>query len=499
VHRIGRQLACVVALALCAASCSVGETRRVEKGTTSPPEGGSNRAAASTIEWQQCGDVECATLRVALAPDDPQRGRIDLALVRHRATGSRIGALLTNPGGPGAASLWIAQQASDIFPDTVLEHFDVIAWDPRGTGKSTAVRCGEKLDGFWSQDHSPDTEREVQSNVAAAKRLANECEATNGRLLPYLSSRSTVADMDAIRRALGDDKISYLGFSYGTYLGALYADTYPTHVRAMVLDGAVDPSLSSEAATAQQAEGFDRALDAFLTDCEQRSNCTFKGGGNPKSAYDRLMRGIDAEPLFATIDGEERELGPGEADVGVAEALYGGREAWPGLATALADAARGNGSKLLELSDQYTDRRKGGTYTSQTAAFYAIGCLDAPAPATLDDVERVAREAERRAPEFGASTTWLGLPCTYWPVQSPFTPEPLHAAGAPPILVLGTTHDPATPFEWARALAAQLDSGHLVALDDEGHAAYGRGNECIDDIVHAYLLHLTVPRDGIQC
>jgi pimeloyl-ACP methyl ester carboxylesterase len=501
-HRIARVLVCVVALALCATACDLPDSsqRRVEKGTTAPGERDApSDATPSTLDWQPCGSVDCARLRVALAPGTPSLGTISLELVRHRATGDRIGALLTNPGGPGASSLWIAQQATDIFPATLLEHFDVIAWDPRGVGRSTAVRCGEKLDTFWSQDRSPDNAKEVASNVAAAKRLAGECEAKSGRILPYLSSRNTVADMDAIRRALGDDKISYLGFSYGTYLGALYADTYPEHVRAMVLDGAIDPSLSSEAATAEQADGFDRALDAFLSDCARRSDCAFKGGGNPQRAYDELMRSIDAEPLFARVDGEQRELGPGEADIGVAEALYGGRESWPELAAALADAARSNGAKLLELSDQYTDRDKGGTYSNQTAAFYAIGCLDAPAPATVREVERDAKSAAARAPHFGVTTTWLGLPCTYWPVKSTVTPAPLHAAGAPPILVLGTTHDPATPFAWARALAAQLDSGHLVALDDEGHAAYGRGNECIDDIVHAYLLDLKVPRDGTQC
>jgi pimeloyl-ACP methyl ester carboxylesterase len=492
----------VVVLALCATSCDPGDggRRRVEKGTTAPSErGASAGSSASTIDWQACGEVECATLAVPLAPDQPELGKINLALVRHRATGSRIGALLTNPGGPGAASLWIAQQAADIFPRAVLQHFDVIAWDPRGVGRSTAVDCGTKLDYFWTQDRSPDNAKEIASNVTAAKRLANACEAESGRILPYLSSRNTVADMEQIRRALGDATISYLGFSYGTYLGALYADAYPTRVRAMVLDGAIDPSLSSEASAAEQAVGFDRALDAFLSDCAQRDSCAFKGGGNPKRAYDELMTAIDAEPLFGRVNGEERELGPGEADIGVAEALYGGREAWPGLAEALADAARGNGAKLLELSDQYTDRSKGGTYTNQTAASFAIGCLDAPAPATVEDVERDAGSAASRAPHFGVTTMWLGLPCTYWPVKSTVVPAPLHAAGSPPILVLGTTHDPATPFAWARALAAQLDAGHLVALDDEGHAAYGRGNECIDDIVHAYLLDLSVPRDGIQC
>jgi pimeloyl-ACP methyl ester carboxylesterase len=438
-------------------------------------------------------------LKVLLSPSRPALGTMNLALVRHRATGGRIGALLTNPGGPGTDALWIAQQAEEIFPDSILEHFDIVSWDPRGVGRSTAVECSDDLDYLWSPDHSPDTAAEVRDNVTAARRFAAECEARSGRILPYVSSRATVRDMDTIRQALGDDKISYLGFSYGTYLGALYADTYPTHVRAMVLDGAVDPALSPEASGEQQAVGFDRALDDFLDDCAHDSGCAFRAGGNPQRGYNRLMASIDAEPAFARLHGENRELGPGEADIGVAEALYAGRQSWPKLASALADATRGNGSKLLALSDEYTERSRGGHYSNQTAAFYAIGCLDSPSPTTVAALQRDADAAAKVAPRFGASTLWLGLPCVYWPVKSTAKVGPVHAHGAPPILVLGTTHDPATPFAWARSLARQLDSGHLVALDDEGHAAYGRGNACIDDIVHRYLLDLKVPRAGTEC
>jgi pimeloyl-ACP methyl ester carboxylesterase len=335
--------------------------------------------------------------------------------------------------------------------------------------------------------------------VSAAQRLARDCETQSGRILPYVSSRQTVHDMELIRRALGEDKISYLGFSYGTYLGALYADTYPQHVRAMVLDGAVDPAQSSAVASNQQAIGFEKALDAFLADCAQDTNCDFYAGGNPKRGYERLMVSIDAEPVFARIGDEERTLGPGEADVGVAEALYGGKKSWPKLASALGAAARGDGSKLLRLSDEYTERSKGGKYSNLTDAFYAIGCLDGPAPRNAAAIARQANAITKRAPQFGATTTWLGLPCVYWPAKPDGVSAPVHAHGAPPILVLGTTHDPATPFASARALARELDSGHLVALDDEGHAAYARNNDCIDNVAHRYLLDLTVPRPGITC
>jgi pimeloyl-ACP methyl ester carboxylesterase len=468
-------------------------------GGTSARHTAAPSAGAPGIQWEKCNNVQCATLAVPLAPNDPSKGTIDLALVRHRATGDKIGTLLTNPGGPGTAALWIAQNADQEFPKELLQHFDIVAWDPRGVGQSTAVRCDSQLDWFWDIDRSPDSQSEVGQNVVVSKRLARDCETTDAHILPYLSSRNTVLDMDRIRQALGDAQISYLGFSYGTYLGSLYANEFPTHVRAMVLDGAVDPTLSPDAVGEQQAVGFEESLDAFLADCSAKTSCAFHAGGNSAQAYDQLIAQIDAEPLAATVNGESRTLGPGEADIGVGEALYGGREAWPQLAKALAHAAQGDGSDLLQLSDEYTMRQKGGSYTNETAAFYAIGCLDAPSVPSLLDVEKEAARTSKLAPRLGASTVWLGLPCTYWPVKPDGSTAPVHAKGAPPILVLGTTHDPATPFAWARSLASQLDSGHLVALNDEGHTAYGRGSACIDDIVHAYLLHLTVPPAGTVC
>ncbi len=307
--------------------------------------------------------------------------------------------------------------------------------------------------------------------------------------------------MDAIRAAMGERTISFLGYSYGTYLGALYADTFPHRVRAMVLDGAVDPATSYAASVITQAVGFQRALDAFLRWCAGDRRCAFARSGDPRTAFADLMSMLTQESIPAEIDGEQRALGIGEANIGVATALYSGEgsNGWVTLGKALNDAAGGDGSPLLELSDEYTGRRTGGTYSNITAAFYAIGCLDSPAPHTASAVHRLAVRAARAAPDFGASTVWLGLPCTFWPAPPDGRAGAIHAAAAPPILVVGTTNDPATPYAQAQALARELDSGHLLTYDGEGHTAYGRGHTCVDRTVDRYLVTRAPPTDGARC
>jgi hypothetical protein len=265
----------------------------------------------------------------------------------------------------------------------------------------------------------------------------------------------------------------------------------------MVLDGAIDPSLAPQDALAEQAVAFEHALERFLDACARDTDCEFRAGGDPHRGFERLMAAIDAEPMYARVDGEERSLGPGEAEIGVAQALYGGRDGWPDLAAALAAALRGDGSLLLELSDRYTDRAAGGGYSNQTEAFYAISCLDARR-FTAAEVRRQGDALAQRAPAFGEASAWLSLPCSYWRAEPDVATGPFAAPGAPTLLVLGTTNDPATPYPWARSLARQLDA-RLVTLDDDGHAAYGRGNDCVDDLVHDYLLDLTVPPDGTEC
>jgi pimeloyl-ACP methyl ester carboxylesterase len=361
------------------------------------------------------------------------------------------------------------------------------------------VQCLDRLDPFYAVDRAPDTKAEIDANVSVAKEFVAGCETHSGPELPYLSTRDSARDMDAIRSAIGAPQLSYVGFSYGTYLGTLYAEMFPHHVRAMVLDGAVDPSLSADATTIQQAVGFEHELDDFFAQCRNDPKCGFARGGDPRQAFDSMAADVDAEPEYAKVNGEQRLLGPGEFNIGVANALYDGASGERKLGAALAQTARGLGNEMLQFSDDYTGRKKGGTYTSETAASYAIGCLDAPAPSSLRAVERLAKNAAAAAPHFGAATTWLGLPCTYWPVKAKEQPGPIHAPGTPPIVVVGTTGDPATPYTWAQSLAQQLDQGHLLTYDGTGHTAYLRGDDCIDNTVDHYLLTVIAPPSNTRC
>jgi pimeloyl-ACP methyl ester carboxylesterase len=407
--------------------------------------------------------------------------------------------LLTNPGGPGGSGIELVQQARDIFDQSVLDQFDIVSWDPRGVGASTSVNCGDDLDSFYAVDRTRADAATARASAAAAKQFDDACRRLSGDLLPYVSTSASADDMDAIRAAMGERSITYLGFSYGTYLGALYANRYPNRVRAMVLDGAIDPAQSYAAATIGQAVGFDHALDAFLSWCRNNRRCAFAHDGNPATSFDDLTISLENETLPAEIAGEKRTLGPGEANIGIATALYAGKVGWVTLGKALRDAAEGKGTALLALSDEYTGRRPGGKYDNETAAFYAIGCLDSPAPRSPAAVQRLAARAARAAPVFGASNVWLGLPCTFWPAAPVGTVGPIHAPLAPPIVVIGNTDDPATPYKSAQALARELESGHLLTYVGEGHTAYGRGDDCIDTKVDRYLLARELPKPGTRC
>ncbi len=454
-----------------------------------------------SLVWRDCGAIQCSSLSVPLDWSHPGGRRISLALARRPARHNRIGVLLTNPGGPGGSGIEFLREAVDTFAGSVRDRFDIVSWDPRGVGASAAAGCGDHLDYFYQVDRSGTDAVTARANADVARRLVAGCSRAASPLLPYLSTRATVRDMDAIRAAMDVPTIDYLGFSYGTYIGALYADAYPHRVRSMVLDGAVDPAASYEDGVIQQSIGFEHALNAFLAWCRDDRDCAFARSGNPETAFDDLMQSLAGESDPGTVEGEHRELGIGEANIAVASALYAGDsdDGWVALGHALNDAARSDGSGLMKLSDAYTGRKTGGTYNDLTAAFYAISCLDAPAPRSLEAVRRLAARAERVAPHFGASTTWLGLPCTFWPDRADSGPAPIHAAGAPPIVVVGNTDDPATPYVQAQSLARQLQSGRLLTFVGEGHTEYGRGSHCIDGAVDRYLISLAVPAAGKRC
>jgi pimeloyl-ACP methyl ester carboxylesterase len=451
------------------------------------------------VAWHPCNTIECGSLSVPLDFRHPDGLRITLALARLPARKAAVGVLFTNPGGPGGSGLDLLRESADVFPAEIRDSFDLISWDPRGVGASSPVHCVDDLDAFYAVDHDPATAAQVAENVDASRAFVAGCRKNSAAILPYLSTAASARDMDAIRAAIGVPQISYVGFSYGTFLGATYADMYPKHVRAMVLDGAIDPALSYADTSIEQAQSFEADLDAFFAYCSGTGDCAFAQGSDPARSYDDLARIVTAEPVPGIVNGEQRTLGPGELDLGVASALYSGADGYKALASALAEAARGAGGQMLALSDEYTGRLRNGKYSNETDAFYATGCIDAPAPPTETAVAALAARAARVAPHFGASTVWLGLPCTYWPVAAEAAAAPIHAPGAPPIVVVGARHDPATPYSWAQGLAKELQSGRLLTASGNSHTSYGRGDQCVDGTVDAYLLKLQPPAAGAQC
>jgi pimeloyl-ACP methyl ester carboxylesterase len=451
--------------------------------------------APGELSWESCSyDYECATLEVPLDYSGAVEGTMEVPLLRVAAADrdERLGVLLVNPGGPGGSGVDYVAYNAESWP-AQLRRFDIIGFDPRGVSGETAVDCTDDLDDFYAADASPDTPEEIAELQRVHQEFAQACEERSGEYLPFLGGDVVVQDIDRIREALGEEQISFLGLSYGTYLGAKYADRYPERVRAFVLDGATDPQLPGSEWQKQQALGFEIALGAFLADCASRPACPFHSGGDPGAAFDGLMARIDAEPLWAG----RRTLGPPEAETAVIGSLYNKEHGWPQLALGLALAEAGDGSELLDVADQYVDRNPDGSYNDFAERYRAITCMDLSFPDDLAGFEAMAAELEAAAPRFGAALAWEHLDCMYWPAEAP-DPAPVRAAGAPPILVVGTSRDPATPLVWAESLAEQLESGVLLVLEGDGHVAFTQ-SECIDDAIVRYLVDLKPPRPRTVC
>jgi pimeloyl-ACP methyl ester carboxylesterase len=451
---------------------------------------------APPLAWRSCDEGECATLTVPLDYAAPKGPAIELAVARAStaADGEKIGSLLVNPGGPGGSGLDLASYVSAQLPESITRRLDVVAWDPRGAGRSNPVDCGSNLDARFAVDSSPDTPTELAALEQSAKEFVDACVQHSGDLLRHISTVDTVRDLDVLRAALGDDRLTYLGFSYGTYIGAVYAQMFPDRVRALVLDGAVDPALPVEETGIQQAQGFDASLTRFVDWCRTRSSCAFHGGGDVRTAYDGLVRKADGSPSGSGTD----RFGPTQFAVAVAAVLYGGQEQFPLLAGALHDYEQGDPGQLRSIFNTYVGKT-GSHYDAEWPAFIAISCADGPnlSVAALEDLQRRAATA---APDFGAATIGLGYECAYWPYPPTRTVVgPVHADTKVPILVVGTRGDPATPFAWAQSLTAQLGTARLVAVDDSTHTASLNGIPCVDEILERYLVDLTSPAPGATC
>ncbi|MFI2430825.1 alpha/beta hydrolase [Streptomyces sp. NPDC018693] len=452
------------------------------------------------LDWGRCkgsgapGDEwQCATLKAPLNWADPGGRTIDLALVRAKARGGdRIGSLLFNFGGPGGSGVsTLPAYASTV--SSLHQRYDLVSWDPRGVGASEGVRCrGDKeIQAAESVDATPDTPAEETAYFADAADFGKGCQKAAGDLMAHVSTTDSARDMDLMRQVLGDSKMHYFGISYGTELGGVYAHLFPKNVGRLLLDAVVDPTADSVGHAQNQARGFQRALENYL-----RSTGQDPATGTRKIAD--LLDRIDAEPL-PTSSG--RKLTETLAITGIVLPLYS-EAGWPSLTSALRAAEQGDGSELLSLADAYNDRDASGRYGTTTHSQRVISCLDQRQRPTQEETRKRLPEFEKISPVFGAFLGWdtAGW-CHDWPVAGQFDTPDVSAPGAAPILLVGNTGDPATPYEGARRMADELGKGVGVLLtwEGEGHGAYGSGSDCVDSTVDAYLLKGTVPKDGKVC
>ena len=453
--------------------------------------------ASDTITWESCGDVlECGSLDVPYDYTAPGVGSFRLHIVRRPADdpSARIGSLLVNPGGPGFGGSMIAENAEWYFSPELLAAFDVVGWDPRGTGLSEpAIDCIDSYDEYFSLDSPPGTPEEKEALVASARAFNAACEERNGGILPYISTRHTAQDIDAIRRALGEEKITYFGFSYGSELGATWVTMFPETVRAAVFDGAADPNAPSLEAALAQAKGFEQQLDAFLADCSADRECAFHSAGDTAGALDRLTASIDGRPV--PTEGSRTPVTVGVLYTALAQAMYSDA-LWPELASALAAAVAGDGRGLLALYDADYQRRPDGTYGNELEAFIAISCLDDPGPSGVAAVDEFIPQFERVAKRFGPNFAH-GYSCALWPVPAD-EKVVVTGVGAGPVVVVGTTGDAATPLDSSRKAASALEDGILLVVEADRHTGYGV-NQCIVDLVDGYLIRLQVPVTETVC
>ncbi|QWC86891.1 alpha/beta hydrolase [Nocardioidaceae bacterium] len=518
--RSGRRRTRLLALPLAAASvtlaaCSAGpgdgsaasptpvplEEPASDVAPTEPPEPDLSAFYEQRLQWRACGNgAQCSTLTVPLDYEAPQEQTIDIAVIRRRATGDgmRLGSLVTNPGGPGASGVQFVAQSPEFLGQSLRAAYDVVGFDPRGVGRSEPIDClaDDELDAFVASDPTPETEAERQTSERLLTAFGEGCVERSGELTGEIGTEEAARDMDVLRAALGDSTLSYLGLSYGTFLGATYAGLFPDRVGRMVLDGAIDPAVSNLDLNLTQAQGFETATQAYLQGCVDTGDCPL---GDDVDAAGQALRdlldGIDEQALPTA---SPRRLEIGNAVYGVWAALYN-EASWPALDAALAQALQGDGTTLLQLSDAYVQRSPNGYVSNATEALVAINCLDHSGGIETEEAAQLVPRFEEISPTWGEVFAYGLVGCREWPVDSGREPAPITAEGAAPILVVGTTRDPATPLKWARALAEQLDSGVLLERDGDGHLAYSQGNACVDETVEAFLVSGEVPEETVRC
>jgi pimeloyl-ACP methyl ester carboxylesterase len=493
-----------IAVALAAAGCAMAPVRHAQRPRGHATTTTSTTAPTTTttvaeppvapVAWTPCGGLQCGTVTVPLDYAHPQSGTIAIALERHPAgePGARIGSLVINPGGPGDSGINDLPNELDVLTPQLLARFDIVSFDPRGVQRSDPVSCGPSGSSGSAADLPdpvPTTATAQQALMANDKAYAAQCLAHSGSLLDFVGTVDTARDLDRIREALGDTTLTFFGHSYGTLLGATYAEMFPTHVRAMVLDGAIDPAMSTEEMVFEQSQSFEAVLGDFFAWCAS-VRCAWQGGSDPTNALLALINRSRTAPLPAPGG---RSAGPGEFYNAVLASLYS-RSSWPALASALAQAAAGHGAALVSLSDSYLTHGS----TNAAAAEVSIDCLDHPITRDLTTFTAFAFEAAVKAPVFGPLLAWGEMGCATWSAPPTRTPAPASDPGAPPVLVVGTTGDPATPYVWAQRLAAELHNGALLTWQGVSHVAYYY-SACVRSAVEAYIVSGALPPPGTQC
>ncbi|GAA3684980.1 alpha/beta hydrolase [Lentzea roselyniae] len=468
------------------------------------------------LAWQDCApfattgssrqaygskrDVECTRLQVPLDYSKPDGDTITIGVLRYRATGQKIGSLLINPGGPGASGMASAAGLITDYRKTELaKRFDLIGFDPRGIGASEpAVRCltGAERDAE-RLDLDVDTSAEgIAQTEQENKAYAEKCAAGTkfgAAMLANLGTRDVVKDMDVLRSALGDAKLSYLGYSYGTRIGTEYAETFPQNVRALILDGAVDPTQDQLASLVAQAAGFQKAFDEFVKWCREKKDCPL--GDDANASFRQLTTPLIQKP----VNVGDRKLSYNDAITATIQALYS-EQLWPLLLDGLDELKTGKGGTLLRLADAYLDRDDQGNYSTITDAFTAVHCVDDPRLTDKNALLETAKKYKEAAPflDDGNPPGAALDSCAFWPAPVSGRTAPPKADGIPPLLVISTTGDPATPYQAGVNLAKALNS-RLLTFEGVQHTVFLQGDKCVDEAGVKYLIDLTLPADGTRC
>jgi pimeloyl-ACP methyl ester carboxylesterase len=438
---------------------------------------------AQELKWKTCYEnYQCTDLLVPIDYRELKTGTFTISVLKYPTTGAKkLGSLIVNPGGPGGSGVDYAYAAEYLFTPAILGAYDIVGFDPRGVGRSEPILClnDNELDANYASDSKPDNEQEFAQILIESKKFIQQCEEKNKHLTSF-STANAARDMDILRQAVGDKQLNYMGKSYGTFLGTLYAQFFPEKVGRMVLDGAVDPAISNFQQGLTQAVGFDKAFVAFATDCSKKSECPLpKDNKAAVEEMKKILSQLEKKP--------NQRLSESLALLGTAAALYDSATGWPKLRAAIDAVKQGKAGKLLELADEYTGRTEDGNYTTNEFDSGAIiDCLDFADNRTVKEMKMDAQVFAKQAPLFGPYLAYGGLVCQYF--ETPEATEVLPIKSANPIVIIGTTGDPATPYEWAQGLHKILTNSVLISLTGDGHTGQGQGNKCVDGQVDDFYL-----------